>query len=81
MRPALGISRPSSMAIVVVLPAPLPPSSPTVSPGATREADPVHREHFAVALGQPFDRDRVHGATPAGTPLVVEYSKCSAVSG
>ena len=35
MRPEVGTSRPSSMAIVVVLPAPLPPSSPTVPPAGT----------------------------------------------
>ena len=35
MLPAVGISRPSSIAIVVVLPAPLPPSSPTVAPAGT----------------------------------------------
>ena len=32
MRPPEGTSRPSSMAMVVVLPAPLPPSSPQVAP-------------------------------------------------
>src|SRR5437660_672578 len=33
--PAVGSSSPSSMAMVVVLPAPLPPSSPSTAPGAT----------------------------------------------
>ncbi len=32
IEPAVGTSRPSNMAMVVVLPAPLPPSSPTVAP-------------------------------------------------
>ena len=38
--PAEGISRPSSIEIVVVLPAPLPPSSPIVRPGATLNVSP-----------------------------------------
>ena len=35
MRPALGCNTPSTMLIVVVLPAPLGPSRPTISPAAT----------------------------------------------
>src|SRR5690349_20014037 len=35
MSPAVGSSRPSSMAMVVVLPAPLPPSRPSTAPGGT----------------------------------------------
>ncbi len=42
--PAVGISRPSSMAMVVVLPAPLPPSRPSVAPAGDGEVDPVHRQ-------------------------------------
>src|SRR5437870_5668627 len=38
MLPAVGISSPSSMASVVVLPAPLPPSKPTVAPAAAAVA-------------------------------------------
>ena len=40
MLPAVGVRTPSSMEMVVVLPAPLPPSSPTVSPGATENVIP-----------------------------------------
>src|ERR1700686_3687319 len=36
MRPELGSTSPMIMAIVVVLPAPLPPSSPVMLPRATR---------------------------------------------
>ena len=36
-------SRPSSMSIVVDLPAPFGPSSATVSPGRDRDVDPAHR--------------------------------------
>ena len=61
MLPAVGISSPSSMAMVVVLPAPLPPSSPTVRPVRHREVDIVHRQGLVVALAQPAGRDRVHG--------------------
>jgi hypothetical protein len=38
IRPPLGTNSPSSMAIVVDLPAPLPPSSPTVAPRGTAKA-------------------------------------------
>ena len=40
MVPAVGISRPSSIAIVVVLPAPLPPSNPSVRPAPKRNPTP-----------------------------------------
>ena len=38
--PALGISSPSSIAIVVVFPAPLPPSNPSVCPAPTENPIP-----------------------------------------
>ena len=40
------------MAMVVVLPAPLPPSSATVVPRLEGEADVVDRGHRAVNLGE-----------------------------
>ena len=49
------------MAIVVVLPAPLPPSSPTVAPDRHREVDVVDRQGLAVALGQVLHPDGIHG--------------------
>ena len=49
------------MAMVVVLPAPLPPSSPSVVPLGHREADAVDGQYVAVALGQPLDLDDVPG--------------------
>ena len=38
--PELGITRPSIIAMVVVLPAPLPPSSPVIEPGASANEMP-----------------------------------------
>ena len=40
MRPAVGSSRPSSIDSVVVLPAPLPPSSAAVTPAGTAKSMP-----------------------------------------
>ena len=49
------------MAMVVVLPAPLPPSRPTVAPTGTVKAIIVDREGLAIALGQVVHADGVHG--------------------
>ena len=40
--PAVGMTRVVSMPAVVVLPAPLGPSSPKISPGSDRQVEPVH---------------------------------------
>ena len=58
IRPALGASRPSSIAIVVVLPAPLAPSSAVVLPRGTAKLSSSTAQHRAVALGQARDDDR-----------------------
>ena len=52
--PAVGISRPSSMAMVVVLPAPLPPSRPTVAPaGTAKSMDPPPASRRSAWSGAP----------------------------
>ncbi len=43
------------MESVVVLPAPLPPSSPQVAPCGTSKRHVVHGRQLAVALGEIFD--------------------------
>ena len=43
------------MAMVVVLPAPLPPSRPVIEPSANRKRDAVDRRHPLVDLGQAVD--------------------------
>ena len=48
--PESGRTSPAIMETVVVLPAPLGPSSPTVSPGARAKRHTVDRDHVAVAL-------------------------------
>ena len=48
------------MSIVVDLPAPLGPSSATVSPASIDDVDAAHGVHRAVALAQPRDLDRAH---------------------
>ena len=53
--PAVGISTPSNIDSVVVLPAPLPPSKATVDPGRHREVDLVDREHRLEPFGQACD--------------------------
>src|SRR5215471_9462869 len=40
MRPAVGLSSPAIMRMVVVLPAPLGPRNPWISPGATERLTP-----------------------------------------
>ena len=49
------------MAMVVVLPAPLPPSRPERRAGRHGEADVVDRQRLPIALGQVRHLDRVHG--------------------
>src|SRR5664279_2678299 len=46
--PASGASSPRSMSIVVDLPAPLGPSSATVSPGAMEMSTPSHGAYWAA---------------------------------
>ena len=50
--PEVGRSRPSSVRIVVVLPAPLGPRKPNTSPGATLKRDVLDAARALVALGQ-----------------------------
>ena len=50
MLPAVGFSRPSSMAMVVVLPAPLPPSSAVTLPCGTVKSIPATACTGAAAL-------------------------------
>ena len=56
--PAVGVSTPSSIDSVVVLPAPLPPSSAVVVPAAHRERDAAHSLDVDVALAQVAHDDR-----------------------
>ena len=58
MLPASGTDSPRSMEMVVVLPAPLGPSSATVSPWPTREAEVVDGEHIAEPAADPVEADR-----------------------
>ena len=52
MLPALAWVRPSSMRIIVVLPAPLGPRKPKALPRGTLQIDAVDRGTLAEALGQ-----------------------------
>ena len=51
------MTRPRIMAMVVVLPAPLPPSSPVIEPGAQRKRNAVDRAGGLVDLDQLVDGD------------------------
>ena len=62
-RPADGSSRPSMMPMAVVLPAPLGPSSATVSPLRDPERDVVEREGVAEAAADAVEGD---GGRPRG---------------
>src|SRR5262245_48059372 len=48
MRPPVGLSRPAIMRMVVVLPAPLGPRNPWISPGATSRLTP------STAVNEPY---------------------------
>ena len=50
--PEVGVTSPISIAIVVVLPAPLPPSSPVIEPRGKRKRNSVDRGRGLVDLGQ-----------------------------
>ena len=68
MRPAVGLSSPAIMRIVVVLPAPFGPRKPWISPGWHLEADAVDGGERAVRLDEIVDGDhrrRRRGPRPA----------------
>ena len=58
-RPAVGLSSPAIIRIVVDFPAPFGPRKPVTIPGCTDEAQPVDREFVAVTLAEILDFD--HG--------------------
>src|SRR3954466_4324328 len=58
MRPLLGSSTPRIMLMVVVLPAPLGPSSPTISPGAIENDRPSTASVPPYALRR-FETSRI----------------------
>ena len=60
--PAVGVMKPASMRMVVVLPAPFGPRKPSTSPGLTVEADVVHGGERVVAFGQVFGLDHALGS-------------------
>ena len=62
--PAVGATVVVSIPTVVDLPAPLGPSRPNTSPGATSKSQGFHgRDAARVRLGQAVDFDRVHGVS------------------
>ena len=50
--PEVGTTSPISMEMVVVLPAPLPPSSAVIEPARKREADAIDGGDVAIDLAQ-----------------------------
>ena len=55
--PEVGVTSPMIMAMVVVLPAPLPPSRPVIEPGRSAKEMPSTAVVALVALDQVFDGD------------------------
>ena len=53
--PEVGVSSPMIMAMVVVLPAPLPPSSPVIEPGAMRKRHAIDRRRVPVDFDEAVD--------------------------
>ena len=64
--PEVGCSRPESILSVVVLPAPLGPRNPTISPGASSKRDAVD----GADLAGPSLEEALEGREGAGRPLV-----------
>ena len=60
--PAVGRARPSSMRMVVDLPAPFAPTKPVTRPAASVKVRSVDGGDRAVALGQPVELDGGHAA-------------------
>ena len=56
------------MAMVVVLPAPLPPSSPVIEPRGDRKRDVVDGRHLLVDLDEALDFDGRYGGFPGHDP-------------
>ena len=61
--PAVGVTRPSSIRSVVVLPAPLGPRNPVTLPGCDVEAEVVDGDDVAEAFGQAVYLDGSHVRT------------------
>ena len=75
MRPADGLTMPEMTRSVVVLPAPLAPSSATTSPAVDREVHVPDDSGLVVARSQPFDlKHRAHETAPASTPSSADTS-------
>src|SRR5690348_6433691 len=68
MRPAVGASTPRIMLMVVVLPAPLGPTSPTISPGATSKLT------SSTALSAPNDLHRCRTERTGGAVIAAPSS-------
>ncbi len=66
--PEVGSSRPRRIDSVVVLPAPLPPSSAAVTPGIDGKVDAVYRDGGAVPLDEIFYQDDGFGHRPYMAP-------------
>ena len=76
--PALGSSRPSSIDRVVVLPAPLPPSSAAVTPRSTAKPMPSTATVRAVALDEIVDEDDGFGHRPyMAHQIAAQLRQCS----
>ena len=84
--PASGVTRPTSIRRVVVLPAPLGPRKPVTRPGRTEKDRPSTARHVAELLGQPVDptvgpvdRARPSRAPPASRPSRVARTSAPSV--
>ena len=75
--PASAASTPSTMRMVVVLPAPLLPTKPKSSPRAHVERQVAQRDHLAVRAWRPVDLQSFvhHPAVPPSSAKTVETSK------
>ena len=75
--PAVGVTRPSSIAIVVVLPAPLGPTNPATTPAGTSIVRLLDGRALAVALGQTAQAHRGRASAACrGHPVTSCKRRC-----
>ena len=72
MLPALACVRPSSVRMIVVLPAPLGPRKPNAHAARHLQVDAVERGALAEALGQAGRLDRQLGHSRGGSQLHIK---------
>ncbi len=79
--PELGLTRPASILMVVVFPAPFGPRKPKISPSSDLERHPIHGDEASEAPGQlPRDHGGAHAASALSTASMNRSSRVGAIA-